>query len=191
MTASVPPSNSSSSSDSTSDVTTVEPSSQPALGVPRPLTRVILLSGFTGLLYYGYYKWMIQDELKAYAEAEDLGESVWSGAVCLVPFVLGIAIPLLLVKFDPDVPSWFGWLSFSGVAWIYVVQFRLYQEVNRLYEREGLKPPLVSWWIIIPGLNLIVGLRQIHFLSQYWAMKRGESSPDKVVEAIPFLSNNG
>ena len=170
---------------------TASTSDRAALGVPRPLTRVILLSGFTGLLYYGYYKWMIQDELKAHAEAEGLGIRVWSGAVCLVPFVLGIVVPLALAQFDPDVPPWFRWLSFSGVVWIYIVQFRLYREVNRLYENEGLKRPLVCWWIIVPGLNLIVGLRQIHFLSQYWARKRGEEAPDRVVEAIPFLSGNG
>lgn len=175
---------------STSGDSSSGPSSGASLGVPRPLTRVILLSGFTGLLYYGYYKWMIQDELKAYAEAEGTGDRVWSGAVCLIPFVLGIAVPLLLAQFDPDVPSWFGWLGFLGVLWIYIVQFRLYREVNRLYVREGLKPPLVTWWIVVPGLNLIVGLRQIHFLSQYWAMKRGESAPDKLVEAVPFLSGN-
>ena len=34
------------------------------------------------------------------------------GAVCLVPFVLGIAVPQLLAAFDPDVPGWFGALSF-------------------------------------------------------------------------------
>ncbi|MFK8186390.1 MAG: hypothetical protein AB8B99_23690 [Phormidesmis sp.] len=171
-------------------MTTTSPTSaDPLLGVPRPLTRVILLSGVTGLLYYGYYKWMIQDELKAYAEAENAGIKVWSGAVCLIPFVLGIVLPLALAKFDPDVPSEFAWLGFSGVVWIYIVQFRLYREVNRLYVLEGLKPPLVCWWIIVPGLNLIVGLRQIHFLSQYWALKRGEAAPDKLVDSIPFLSN--
>lgn len=162
--------------------------------MPRPLTRVILLSGVTGLLYYGYYKWMIQDELKAYveagAESEDAGVQVWSGAVCLIPFVLGIVLPLALAKFDPDVPGEFAWLALSGVVWIYIVQFRLYREVNRLYALEGLNPPLVCWWIIVPGLNLVVGLRQIHFLSQYWAMKRGEAAPDKLVEWLPFLANN-
>ena len=65
----------------------------------------------------------------------------------------GIAVPLLLAKFDPDVPSWFGYLAFSGVAWIYIVQFRLYQEINRLYVTKGQKPPLVSWWIVVPGLK--------------------------------------
>ena len=156
-----------------------------AVGKPRPLTQVILLSGATGLLYYGYYKWMIQDELKAH------GERVWSGAVCILPFVLGIAVPLLLAKFDPDVPSWFGYLAFSGVAWIYIVQFRLYQEINRLYVAQGQKPPLVSWWIVVPGLNLIVGLRQIHFLSEYWAKLSDDPTPDPIATRLPFLSENG
>lgn len=165
-----------------------------ATGTPRPLTQVILRSVASGLLYYGYYKWMIQDELKAYAERQPEGEgaiaNVWSGAVCIIPFVLGIAVPLALAQFDPDVPSWFGWLAFSGVLWIYIVQFRLYREVNRLYVAGGLNPPLVCWWIIVPGLNLIVGLRQIHFLSEYWARRLGEPVSDPVAEFLPFLSGN-
>lgn len=154
------------------------------LGKPRPLTRVILFSALTGLLYYGYYKWTIQDELKAHSQ------KVWSGAVCLVPFVLGIAVPLLLAVFDPDVPGWFGRFAFLGVLWIYIVQFRLYREINRLYIARGWQPPLVSWWIIVPGLNLVVGLRQIHFLSEYWVCLSGTSVADPIAEKLPFLSAN-
>ena len=154
------------------------------IGKPRPMTQVILLSVVTGLLYYGYYKWKIQDELKAH------GERVWSGAVCIIPFVLGIALPLLLAAFDPDVPGWFARFSLLGVLWIYIVQFRLYKEINRLYVARGWKPPLVSWWIIVPGLNLIVGLRQIHFLSEYWARLAGTPVSDRVAERVPFLSGN-
>lgn len=58
-------------------------------GKPRPLWLVILLSGVTGLLYYRYYKWAIQEELRRY---NGYG---WSGALCLLPFVLGTVIPLL------------------------------------------------------------------------------------------------
>lgn len=174
---------------------TVTASPTDAIGKPRSLTRVILRSVASGLLYYGYYKWMIQDELKAYAEQHSDGDlddlRVWSGAVCIVPFVLGIVVPLALVKFDPDVPSWFGWLAFSGVLWIYIVQFRLYREVNRLYVAEGLQAPLVCWWIIIPGLNLIVGLRQIHFLSEYWARRLETAVSDPIAAFLPFLSSNG
>lgn len=148
------------------------------------MTQVIWRSAITGLLYYGYYKWMIQDELKAH------GQRAWSGALCLIPFVLGIAVPLLLAVFDPDVPSWFGRFAFLGVLWIYIVQFRLYREINRLYIEQGWNPPLVPWWIIVPGLNLIVGLRQIHFLSEYWARLSGTSVADPIAERLPFLSVN-
>ena len=153
-------------------------------GKPRPLTQVVVRSLATGLLYYGYYKWKIQDELKAH------GEQVWSGAVCIIPFVLGTALPLLLAAFDPDVPAEFARFSGLGILWIYIVQFRLYQELNRLYVSQGWKPPLVSWWIIVPGLNLIVGLRQIHFLSEYWARLTNTPTPDPLAERLPFLSKN-
>jgi len=156
----------------------------PILGKPRPMTQVIWRSVITGLLYYGYYKWMIQDELRAH------GQKAWSGALCLIPFVLGIALPLLLAAFDPDVPGWFGRFAFLGVLWIYIVQFRLYREINRLYVEQGWKPPLVSWWIVVPGLNLIVGLRQIHFLSEYWARLSETPVSDPIAERLPFLSEN-
>jgi len=77
-----------------------------------------------------------------------------------------------------------------GIIWIYIVQFRLYRTVNQLYRQEGLKEPLVVWWIFVPGLNLIVGLRQIHFLSEYWARKQEITIKDPVAKSIPFLSAN-
>ncbi|MER3433115.1 MAG: hypothetical protein C4288_06725 [Leptolyngbya sp. ERB_1_1] len=141
-------------------------------GKPRPLWKVILFSGLTGLLYYGYYKWIIQEELRNY------NGKGWSGALCLLPFVIGVALPQALAFFDPDVPNGFGWFSLLGIAWIYIVQFRLYRTVNELYDRAGQKPPLTVWWLFVPGLNLIVGLRQIHFLSQYWANLQGETLSD-------------
>jgi hypothetical protein len=77
-----------------------------------------------------------------------------------------------------------------GIIWIYIVQFRLYRTVNQVYRQEGLKEPLVVWWIFVPGLNLIVGLRQIHFLSEYWARKQEITIKDPVAKSIPFLSAN-
>ncbi len=61
------------------------------------------------------------------------------------------SIPLALAKFDLGMPSWFGYLAFFEMAQIYIVQFRLYQEINRLYVVKGWKPPLVSWWIVVPS----------------------------------------
>jgi len=151
------------------------------LGKPRSMWRVIVFSIATAMLYYGWYKWVIQEELRDY---EGHG---WSGSLCLAPFVLGIAVPQALRIFDPDVPGWFGWFSLLGIVWIYTIQFKLYRAVNRLYRQEGLKEPLIVWWILIPGLNLVVGLRQIHFLSKFWAMKRGEDAPDPIADSIPLL----
>lgn len=151
------------------------------LGKPRPLWQVILLSGITFLGYYGYYKWVIQDELKAY---EGKG---WSGAVSLLPFGLGLAVPQALRIFDPDVPGWFGWFSLLGIVWIYVVQFKLYRTINRLYREAGQKEPLTVWWLFMPGLNLIVGLRQIHFLSEYWAKQQGQTIEDPIAKRLPIF----
>ena len=149
-------------------------------GQPRPLWKVILLSVATLMLYYGWYKWIIQEELRRYRG------NGWSGTLCLLPFVLGIAIPQLLWRLDPDVGSWFGWFSLLGIVWIYIVQFRLYRTINQLYCQEGLKAPLVVWWIFVPGLNLIVGLRQIHFLSEFWARKQAISVKEPLAQ-IPFF----
>ncbi|WP_439346426.1 hypothetical protein [Vacuolonema iberomarrocanum] len=151
------------------------------LGTPRPLWRVMLFSVLTGLAYYGYYKWMIQDELHRYTGKD------FSGAVALLPFVIGVTLPPTLATFDPDVPSWFAWFFVLGVVWIYIVQFRLYRTVNQLYRDAGLAEPLELWWLFIPGLNLLVGLRQIHFLSQYWMRLRGETKTDPVAEALPLF----
>lgn len=154
------------------------------LGKPRPLSRVIILSVVSGLLYYGWYKYIIHEELKRY---NGYG---WSGTLCLAPFLLGVIVPQLLRIFDPDVPGWFGWFSLLGIVWIIISQFRLYKTVNKLYSDAGMKEPLVIWWLFVPGLNLIVGLRQIHFLSQYWADKQDIAVNDFLAKSIPFLSVN-
>lgn len=161
------------------DIATFPPNlmSEKLLGKPRPLWQVVLLSAATLLLYYGYYKWVIQDELRRY------NESGWSGALCLIPFVLGIAVPQgLRISGAPDA---IGWLSLVGLAWIYIVQFRLYQTVNQLYRQAGKPEPLTVWWMFVPGLNLLVGFQQIHFLSQFWAQQRGTETPDPIAQALP------
>ena len=154
------------------------------LGKPRPLSQVLLLSVVSGMLYYGWYKWIIQEELRRY---NGFG---WSGTLSLAPFLLGIAVPQALRIFDPDVPGWFGWFSLLGIVWIYIVQFKLYKTVNQLYSQAQMKEPLVVWWLFVPGLNLIVGLRQIHFLSQFWAREQEIIVKDYLAENIHFLSNN-
>jgi hypothetical protein len=62
--------------------------------------------------------------------------------------------------------------------------------VNELYRDEGWEEPLNVWWsipIFFP-FNIIVGLRQVHFLSEYFYRKRGIDPPsDPVATFFPFV----
>lgn len=158
--------------------------SESKIGKPRPLGKVIFWSGISLLLYYGWYKWIIQEELRAY---RGYG---WSGTLCLLPFVLGVVLPQIVYFLNSDIDDWIRWLSLLGVVWIYIVQFRLYQTINQLYEQQGLPKPLVVWWIFVPGLNLVVGLRQIHFLSEFWQQQKQVEIEDPLVKIVPILFVN-
>ena len=51
--------------------------------------------------------------------------------------------------------------------------------------------PLWEWWAFLPPpLDVVVGLRQVHFLSEYWRIKRGEEYDKDVIaeELFPFIS---
>ena len=56
-----------------------------------------------------------------------------------------------------------------------------------MYQNEGWQKPLEIWWMLIPGINILVGLRQIHFLSEYWAKKQDQEILDPLVKQIPWL----
>jgi hypothetical protein len=52
-------------------------------------------------------------------------------------------------------------------------------------------PPLYEWWALLPPpMDVVVGLRQIHFLSEYWRVTRGEEyDKDLVAETLfPFIA---
>ena len=92
----------------------------------------------------------------------------------LGPFVLGLALgPLAAALHLPGGEAW----SAVGVIWIYYTQYLLYQRVNQLYKSAGMAEPLVVWWLVLPGFNLIIGLRQLHFLAAHFARERGETVP--------------
>lgn len=140
---------------------------------PRPLFQVILFSSLTGLLWYGWYKFCIEQELR-----QTTGRGP-GGYVALGPFVLGVTSPLFLPN---------GGIAQVGVAlgilWIVAIQFSLYHRVNALCDAHGLGKPLTPAWIGVPGFNLIVGLRSVHFLSVCFGAKEGT---DPVVKRLPFL----
>ncbi|GAX19382.1 hypothetical protein FisN_4Lh361 [Fistulifera solaris] len=156
-------------------------------GVPRPLWLVILGSVPSGLLWYGYYKFAVEEEL---LEMEIRGGKTpkgLGGYGTLGPFVYGCLLgPLAYVLHLPGGMNW----SNLGIVFIYYTQFVLYDRVNELYREEGLEEPLSLWWtlpIFFP-FDLIVGLRQVHYLSQYWYRKRNMEAPvDPVVDFFPFI----
>jgi hypothetical protein len=155
---------------------------------PGPLWLVILASVPTGLVWYGYYKFCVEEELMERDLAQGKTPRGFGGFGTLGPFVYGILLgPLAFLLHIPGGLNW----SNVGIVFIYYTQFLLYDRVNDLYREKGLEEPLPMWWtlpIFFP-FDLIVGLRQVHSLSQYWYIERGVESPpeDPVVNFFPFI----
>lgn len=165
-------------------------------GIPRPGWLTILGSVSTALGWYGYYKFSVEEELFQY-ELQQTGKvSGCGGYGTLFPFVYGI-----LIGFPASflhIPGGSFLVEAAG-AWILLGQVNLYFRVNELCtESEEIKKelglsqaPLVEWWAILPPpLDVVVGLRQVHFLSEYWRVKRGYSKQDDVIAEtlFPFIS---
>lgn len=156
-------------------------------GVPRPLWLVILGSVPSGLLWYGYYKFAVEEELLEMEVREGKTPKGLGGFGTLGPFVYGCLLGPVAYIFH--LPGGMNWTNL-GIVFIYYTQFVLYDRVNELYRDEGLEEPLSLWWtlpIFFP-FDLIVGLRQVHYLSQYWNRKRDIEAPlDPVVDFFPFI----
>jgi len=159
---------------------------QPPLGMSLPERWAWTLNSWGALGWYLYYKYKIEDELKEFT-GEGLG-----GAVVVVPFALGLVGGLLGENLYGSLEAapftdFFNSLFYGGFAWIYVMQFLLYSKVNELYRSKGLTEPLLVWGLLVPGYNFVTGIRQIHFLSKFWALERGEEpQPDAFCELFPF-----
>ena len=114
----------------------------------------------------------------------------------LFPFVYGILIgfPMRLLH----IPGGDFLIEVAG-AWILLGQINLYHRVNQLCtENDSIKfelgltdPPLYEWWALLPPpLDVVVGLRQVHFLSEYWRVVRGYPKDKDIVaeDLFPFIS---
>jgi hypothetical protein len=88
-----------------------------------------------------------------------------------------------------NLPGGMHW-SLLAALYLYFSQFLLYDRVNDLYQDEGLEKPLQAWWclpLFFP-FNVIVGLRQVHFLSQFFSCQRGEEpTADPISDFFPFI----
>ena len=163
-------------------------------GIPRPVWLTILGSVPTALGWYGYYKFSVEEELYQYELQTGDGKVTGCGGFgTLLPFVFGVIIgfPLSVLHF----PGGETLVQAAG-AWILLGQVNLYRRVNELCEEakddlgmtEG---PLWEWWALLPPpLDVVVGLRQVHFLSEYWRIQRGEEYDKDIIaeELFPFIS---
>jgi hypothetical protein len=162
-------------------------------GLPRPVWLTILGSVPTALGWYGYYKFSVEEELYQYELRETGSVSGCGGYGTLFPFVFGIltGFPLSVLH----LPGGESLLQAAGF-WILAGQVNLYRRVNELCEEEkdALKlqePPLHTWWALLPPpLDVVVGLRQVHYLSEYWRIQRdGPYDKDIIAEELfPFIS---
>lgn len=79
----------------------------------------------------------------------------------------------------------------AGGAWILLGQVNLYRRVNELWTAKyGGEAPLHPWWALLPPpFDVIVGVRQVHFLAKYWSDVRGEDwGGDAIAEELfPFI----
>mmetsp|Transcript_18272 Transcript_18272/g.28410 ORF Transcript_18272/g.28410 Transcript_18272/m.28410 type:complete len:265 (-) Transcript_18272:1113-1907(-) len=157
--------------------------------VPRTVTQVVSYSVPTALGWYGWYKFCVEEELK-----ERFSYLPWyrrlGGRWTLGPFVIGLTVPqVLTLALGDSLPEWFPALSLLGVAWIYAVQLDLYLRINLMAKENGFKEPLQPLWVFVPVLfNLIVGLRQVHWLAKLNALEKdlGDLS-DPLADIFPFI----
>lgn len=97
----------------------------------------------------------------------------------MMPFAGGVVSPLFL-------PTQSAEICFTvGLAWILGFQFYLHRRVNAMMEARGLPAPLFCHWAFVPGLNVVVGLRGIHFLSEMFGAERGS---DPLAEVLPWIT---
>ena len=157
-------------------------------GLPRPVWLTVLGSVPTALGWYGYYKFSVEEELFQHELATEGKVSGCGGYGTLFPFVFGVLAGGALEA--TNLPGGGTLLEASG-AWILLGQLNLYRRVNELVRRgppplqetlaesvpavaEGpVEPPLWAWWALLPPpLDVVVGLRQVHFLALYWEAER-------------------
>lgn len=171
-------------------------------GIPRPVWLTMLGSIPTALGWYGYYKFSVEEELYQYELQQSTKDNNGKPKVTglggygtLFPFVYGILLGFPLQQLNIPIGST---IIEASALWILASQINLYKRVNELCSEQAegiglIQPePLHPWWALLPPpIDVIVGLRQIHFLSEYWRVVRGEEAERDVIaeRLFPFISS--
>ena len=161
-------------------------------GISRPVSLTIAASVPTALGWYGFYKFSVEEELFQDEMRREGRVTGCGGYGTLLPFVFLFLIGTA-AHFLPGLDSLSSPCIEAGGVWILLGQINLYRRVNELtVEKFGGEPPLHSWWALLPPpLDVIVGLRQVHFLAKYWAAIREETFEKDVFAdtLFPFISS--
>lgn len=149
--------------------------------------RWLCLSTFwPGVVWYLYYKLAVEEDLR---RCRGLGIG---GYIVILPFAVGLFAGVFgefaYGSLEGGVlDNGFSCAFYAAFAWIYLNQWFLYNKVNQLFEEEGRPAPLDPWGLLVPGWNFVTGIRQIHFLADYWARQQGRPLPrDAFAELFPF-----
>lgn len=174
----------------TDDFVTMLTAAPGSPAVPKPLWMVMLASLPTGLLWYGYYKFVVEEELLQLELDKGMEPRGLGGYGTLGPFTYGMLLGPAASMLH--IPGGYYW-SLLGFGFLYGTQVLLCDRVNRLYENDEGTMPLQLWWCLpfFFPFNLIVGLRQVHFLSQYCYKQRGSLAlSDPVADFFPFIKKS-
>jgi len=158
-------------------------------GLSRPVWLTIAASVPTGLGWYGWYKFSVEEEL-FYDELRREGRTSGCGGYgTLILFSWLVLLGGVGTVAGIDGADF---LIELGAAWILLGQVNLYRRVNELLEEQEVgSAPVHAWWALLPPpLDVVVGLRQVHSLAKYWSDVRGDEwQQDKVAEELfPFIS---
>lgn len=158
-------------------------------GLSRPVWLTIAASVPTALGWYGWYKFSVEEEL-FYDELKREGRATGCGGYGTL-LLFAWCVLLGGVGTVAGVPGADALID-AGAAWILLGQVNLYRRVNELLaERPGGEAPLYAWWALLPPpLDVVVGLRQVHFLAKYWAEERGDEwcGDDLAEKYFPFIA---
>jgi len=156
------------------------------VGFPTWARWLCLATFWPGVIWYLYYKLVVEDDLR---RCRSLGIG---GSLVIYPFAVGLFAGVFgefaYGALEGGVlDNVYSVAFYAAFAWIYLNQWFLYNKVNQLFEEEGQPAPLDPWGLLVPGWNFVTGIRQIHFLAKYWARQQGKALPrDAFAELFPF-----
>eukprot|EP00958_Prasinococcus_capsulatus_P002773 scaffold237_cov421-Prasinococcus_capsulatus_cf.AAC.14 len=139
----------------------------------------------------------LDEELKNFS-GKGPADGYFGGYLVVVPFVLGTGVGVI----HGSLEGLYG-VAFWGAPWAWACPVYHNEGTTRLTSCTRVKGGLLlsnrgtgrmdyggaEWLFLLFGVNFVCGIRQVHFLSAYWARQRGEElQPDAFADFFPFVT---